>query len=128
MNIADPTWVTRQVRNTENHRKLFIRGVSSGHLHHHALAVLHEQRGDEHEEDVVEEQGTQQDCADFQAGQSEHLQHVNTEHDPEDVLQDPGPLRLPEHEPCHRGRDGGWQQQELPQLQLEDAEIEVTSW
>ena len=119
---------TRQARNTESHRKFFIRGASNGHLHHNALAVLREQRGDEYEEDVVDEQCTQQDCADFQAGQSEHLQHENTEHDCEDILQDPGPLRLPEHEPCHRGRDGGCQQQELPQLQLEDAEIEVTSW
>ena len=93
--------------NTENHRKLLVRGVAGGDLHHHALAVLHEQRGDEHEEDVVEEEGTEQNCADFQAWQSEHLQHVDTEHDPEDVLQDPGPLHLAEHEPGALGRDGG---------------------
>ena len=80
---------------------MFTGGAASGNHLHDALAVLHEQRGYEYDEDVVEEHDTQQDCADFQAGQSEHLQVVNTDHDPKDVLHDPGPLRLPEHEPCH---------------------------
>ena len=36
-----------------------------GHLHHDALAALHEQRRDEHEEDVIEEESAQQDGADL---------------------------------------------------------------
>ena len=81
---------TRQGRNTESHRKFFIRGASNGHLHHNALAVLREQRGDEYEEDVVDEQCTQQDCADFQAGQSEHLQHEITASTPDGRCRDRG--------------------------------------
>ena len=80
---------------------MFTRGASGGSHLHNALAVLREQRGYEHQDDVVDKQDTQQDCADFQARQSDHLQEVNTEHDPKDVLHDPGPLRIPEHEPCH---------------------------
>ena len=92
MDIADPTGVSGEMRDPQHHRQLLIRGVTCGHLHHHALAALHEERSDEHEEDIVEEESTQQNGADLEAWKSEDLQHVDTEHDAQDVLQDPGPV------------------------------------
>ena len=39
----------------------------------------HEKRGDENEEDVIEEKTGEEDGADLQAGQSDDVQHVNAE-------------------------------------------------
>ena len=50
---------------------------------------------------------------------------LNTEHDPQNILQDPGPLALPEGEPGGGGGNAGGQQEELSELQLEDAEVEI---
>ena len=51
---------------------------------------------------------------------------LNTEHDPQNILKDPGPVALPEGEPGGGGCYAGGQQEELPELQLEDAEVEIT--
>ena len=127
MDVAHPAGVAGEVWHAQHHGQLLVAAVPRGHLHHHRLAALHEQRRDEHEEDVVEEEGAEEDSADLEAGQAEHLQHVDAEHDAEDVLQHPAPVRLAEHEPGGRGRDGGRQQQELSELELEDADVEVAA-
>ena len=62
---TDPTGVSGQVRHPEHHGQLLPAVTTRGHLHHDALAALHEQRRDEHEEDVIEEESTQQDGADL---------------------------------------------------------------
>ena len=56
------------------------------HLDHDALAILHEERGDEDKEDVVEEEGGEEAGADLEAGQPQHLQHVHREHHAQQVL------------------------------------------
>ena len=104
--------------------------MTGGHLDHHALA-RHEEGGDEDEEDVVEEQGGQQDCADPQARKAQHFQHVDAEHDSEEVLKekldsvklklkksenlkDPRPILLAENEPRNCGSNTRQQERKLP--------------
>jgi hypothetical protein len=60
--------------------------VSTSHLHHDALAILHEERRDEDKEDVVEEESGEEAGADLEAGKPQHLQHVHREHHPQQVL------------------------------------------
>ena len=107
MNITDPAWVSGQVWDPEYHGKLLVAVAACGDLHHDALAAFHEKRCDEHEEDVIEEESTQEDSADLETGKTENFEHVYTEHDAEDVLQYPGPVGLPEHEPCGGGGNRG---------------------
>ena len=126
VDIADPAGVPGEVGDPQHHRQLLVRGVTSRHLHHHALPALHEQRSDEDEENIIEEECAQEDGADLQARQSEDFQHVDTEHDAQDVLEYPRPVRLPVDEPDGGGGDAGGQEEELPEFQLEDAEEEVT--
>ncbi len=78
-------------------------------------------RRNEYEENVVDEEDAQQDGADLEARQTEHLQHVDAKKEetllksklfpqlklavlsPEEysqnVLQHPGPVLVPEHDP-----------------------------
>lgn len=46
------------------------------YLDHDTLPVLHEERSDENEEDVVEEQSGEQACTDLQARQTQYLYSV----------------------------------------------------
>ncbi len=46
------------------------------YLDHDTLSVLHEERRDENEEDVVEEQSGEQACTDLQARQTQYLYSV----------------------------------------------------
>ena len=88
LHVANPAGAGGEVGHPEHHGQLLVAAVPRGHLHHHALPG-HEQRGDEHKEDIVEEEGAEEDCADFEAGQAKDLEHVNTEHDTEEVLDHP---------------------------------------
>ena len=54
VDIAHSAGVAGEVRNPQDHRELFVRGMSGGHLHHHALP--HEERSDEDEDNVVEKE------------------------------------------------------------------------
>ena len=76
VDIAHSAGVAGEVRNPQDHRELFVRGMSGGHLHHDALPSLHEERSDEDEENVVEKESAQQDGADLQTWESENFQHT----------------------------------------------------
>ena len=47
--------------------------MACGDFHHDTLAFRHEERSDEHKEYVVEEEGGEEDCANFQAGKTKNL-------------------------------------------------------